>query len=248
MTLISPDMKMAEVIHQNHLLIPIINRFGIRLGFGEKTVKAVCNDLQTDPDFFITIINTFNNENYFPEKKLLTFDVLLLLKYLRKTHNYYLDVQIPLIERSIDALINASSQNPNLELVKKFFLSYKKELLIHISREEAVTFPYIEKIQNFSHNLFDNEGYKAFCDSIKNYSIRKFDEEHDNIDDKLYDLQNILIKYVSGAFDETLINTIIFEVFRLEKDIKDHTRLEDKILIPMVAEMENVLNAKLVGC
>ena len=246
MTLILSDMKMAEVIHQNHLLIPIINRFSIRLGFGEKTVKTVCRDVQTDPEFFITILNTFSNENYFPEKKLFTFNVLMLLKYLRKTHNYYLDSQIPLIERHINALIQASPSNPHLELVRKFFINYKKELIIHISREEAVTFPYIEKIHHFIHESFDQTEYNHLMETTKNYSIKKFDEDHDNIDDKLYDLQNILIKYVTGEFDELLINTVIFEVYRLEKDIKDHTRLEDKILIPMVAEMENILNAKSV--
>ena len=238
-------MKMADVIHQNHLLIPLINRFDVRLGFGEKTVKTICNDLQIDTDFFITIINTFNNENYFPEKKLFTFNVLIILKYLRKTHNYYLDIQIPLIERHINALINASPSDSNLEPIKKFFLNYKRELIIHISREEAVTFPFIEKIHQFTYNLFDPDIYKEYMESTKYYSIKKFDEDHDNIDDKLYDLQNILIKYVSGQFDETLINTVIFEVYRLEKDIKDHTRLEDKILIPMVSDMENVLNAKI---
>jgi regulator of cell morphogenesis and NO signaling len=241
MSLITSDMKMADVIHGNYLLIPIINRFGIHLGFGEKTVKAVCSDYQIDHEFFLTIINTFSNENYFPEKKLQTFNVLLILAYLRKTHNYYLDVQIPLIERHIDALINVSSKHPNLELVKNFFLTYKKELRVHISREEAITFPYIEKIYALYHHTFDATLYHEISSS---YSIKKFDEEHDNIDDKLYDLQNILIKYVTGDFDQTLINTIIFELFRLEKDIKDHTRLEDKVLIPLIVEIENGLKLK----
>ena len=34
---IQANMKMAEVIHLNYHLLPIISRFGINLGFGEKT-------------------------------------------------------------------------------------------------------------------------------------------------------------------------------------------------------------------
>lgn len=241
MTLIAPEMKMADVIHRNYMLIPIINRFGIHLGFGEKTVKSVCTANNIDPEFFVTIINIFCNEIYFPEKRLQTFNVMVILEYLRKTHNYYLDNQIPIIEKQIGALINSSPQNHNLELVGNFFQKYKSDLRVHISREESLTFPYIEKVYNLYHKHFD----AAECrETLGKYSIKKFDEEHDNIDDKLYDLQSILIKYITGSYDESLINTVIFEIFRLEKDIKDHTRLEDKVLIPMVLEIENELIAK----
>jgi DNA-binding NarL/FixJ family response regulator len=34
---------------------------------------------------------------------------------------------------------------------------------------------------------------------------------------------------------------VIFELFRLEKDIQDHTRIENNILLPLVEEMEDVL-------
>jgi regulator of cell morphogenesis and NO signaling len=242
MALLTADMKMAEVIHQNCLLIPVINRFGIRLGFGEKTVRAVCNEHQIEPEFLLTIINTFNNESYFPEKKLQAFNVLIIVKYLRKTHQYYIYNQIPLIERHINTLITTCKKEcKDLELVKKFFLVYKNELEVHIKREETIIFPYIESIYNLLHHSFNEETYQEI---IGKYSINKFDEEHDNIDDKLFDLQNILIKYVTDDFDESLCTEIIFELFSLEKDIKDHTRIEDKVLIPLVAEMEIGLKSK----
>ena len=34
---------------------------------------------------------------------------------------------------------------------------------------------------------------------------------------------------------------VIFELFRLEKDIQDHTRIENNILLPLVEEMEDAL-------
>ena len=244
MTLLTPDMKMAEVLHRNYLLIPVINRFGIRLGLGEKTVSMVCIEHQIDTDFFLTIINTFSNENYFPLKKLQTFNVLTIIEYLRKTHQYYLYTQIPTIERQINNLITSCTQQcNNLELVKKFFLNYKKELEIHINREETITFPYIQKIYELYLGTFNALSYQEVS---KQYSMKIFGKEHDNIDDKLYDLQNILIKYVTSNFDETVCNSLIFELFRLEKDIKDHTRIEDKVLIPLIIEIENALKTQLV--
>ena len=69
MPLVYPNMQMSEVVEEHPSLIPVINRFGIRLGLGDKSVKAICEEYQLDADFFLTVINTFLNEEYFPEKK-----------------------------------------------------------------------------------------------------------------------------------------------------------------------------------
>ena len=53
---------LAEVINKNVDLIPVINRFGIKLGFQNKTIEEVCNTYKVNTDFFLTIINTYHNE------------------------------------------------------------------------------------------------------------------------------------------------------------------------------------------
>jgi regulator of cell morphogenesis and NO signaling len=239
MVLLTSEMKMADVIHFNYLLIPLFKRFGIRLGFGDKTIKAVCKEQGINIDFFLTIINIYSNKNYFPEKKLQEFNIVEFLTYLRKNHQYYLYNQVPAIERLIDTLIQSCSENgKNLELVRDFFHSYKCELEEHLNREETITFPYIESLYLLYHNNFDTGKYLEIS---SHYSMKRFSDEHDNIDLKLFDLQNILIKYMNGNFDEDLTHTILFELFRLESDIKNHTRLEERILKPMVVEIEQNL-------
>ncbi|MCX6150959.1 MAG: hemerythrin domain-containing protein [Ignavibacteriales bacterium] len=243
MKLLTPNVKMADVIHSNYLLIPVVNRFGIPLGFGENTIRTVCTEHGIDIDFFLSIINAFSNENYFPEKKMQTFNVLMIVEYLKKTHKYYREVQIPIIEKHLKVFLQgASSRNKSLQLLKKFFLVYKKELLTHLKYEETITFPYIEEV----YRLYNSQQKNRKQKSNLNYSMKMYEAEHDEVDDKLYDLKNILIKYISGNFDEVTCNTIIFELFRLEKDIMDHARIETNILLPLVTEMEKSLNLKKV--
>jgi regulator of cell morphogenesis and NO signaling len=43
---ITKDMKMADIIHHAYQLLPVITRFDIQLGFGDKTVHEVCENLQ----------------------------------------------------------------------------------------------------------------------------------------------------------------------------------------------------------
>jgi regulator of cell morphogenesis and NO signaling len=42
MQLFDRNTRMAEVIHNNYLLLPVINRFGIQLGFKDKTIEEIC--------------------------------------------------------------------------------------------------------------------------------------------------------------------------------------------------------------
>ena len=74
---ITKNMKMAEVIHRNYRLLPIINRFGIELGFGDDSVENVCSKKQIEVDFFLDIVNSYLDENYFPKKHLASFSSLV---------------------------------------------------------------------------------------------------------------------------------------------------------------------------
>jgi regulator of cell morphogenesis and NO signaling len=241
MKLLTSNMKMADAIHSNYLLIPVINRFGIRFGFGEDTIRNVCTQHGIDVEFFLTIINAFSNEHYFPEKKLQTFNVLMIVEYLKKTHKYYRETQISVIEKHLNTLLKGTSgKNKSLLLVRRFFLEYKKELLAHLKREEKITFPYIDMI----YEIYKSPSEKKKSISEFHYSMKIYEEEHEEIDEKLYDLKNILLKYISGDFDQVVCNEIIFELFRLEKDIKDHSRIENNILMPLVKDMERSLNLR----
>lgn len=233
MILITSDLKLADAIHSNYLLIPVVTRFGIRLGFGDKTVRAVCREHGVDVEFFTTILNVFSHESYFPQERLLRFDVMQLVSYLQKTHLYYRTVLIPMLEKNMEAFVQSASKPDEQEimLIKNFFEQYKRDLTAHLKREETITFPYITE-------LVKKENTEQLH---KKYSMKIFESEHENVDEKLYDLKNILIKYLQGDYDEGVRNTLIFNIFRLEKDLKDHTRIEDKILTPIVKQMEQAL-------
>ena len=241
MQLFTRDTKLADAIHSNYLLIPVVNRFGVPLGFGEKVIAEVCRDYRIDVEFFLCIINVFSNERYFPEKKLLTFSPLTILGYLQKTHAYYRETQIPIIERQLHQLVRrAGKRKKEITIVRKFFLEYKRELLSHLSREEGITFPYIRNVYRWHRK----PRRLARTRAPLAYSMDAYEKEHNNVDEKLWDLKNILIKYLPGTVDDTIRNAMICEVFRLERDIRDHTRIEETILMPLVTEMEAALQRK----
>ena len=128
MALINAETKLCDVILHEPSVIPVINRFGIILGVGDKSIRTVCEEKNLDCEFFVTILNTFINEDYFPENRLKSFCATQIVNYLTQTNAYYEQFQIPNIERHFNFLINQSdSENNNLELMKQFFDELKKD-------------------------------------------------------------------------------------------------------------------------
>ncbi len=42
MELFNENNKLVSVIHKDHSLLPVINRLGIKLGFGDLTIGEIC--------------------------------------------------------------------------------------------------------------------------------------------------------------------------------------------------------------
>lgn len=226
MQIFTKNTQVIDVVETNYHLLPVLNRFGISLGNREMSLGEICASVHADAHFVLAIINTYHNEDYFPEKVLKAFSPKLILGYLQKTHTYYLEYVLPKIEQLLDQLLKSvTSGNHQLELIGKFYRKYKEELLFHIREEEEVVFPYINSL------LEHGTGNTA-------YTIHTFEKDHSNIDIKLNDLKNLIIKYIEPVYDNNVCNEFLITLLRFERDLVDHARIEDKILIPQVLQLE----------
>jgi regulator of cell morphogenesis and NO signaling len=232
--LVYADMPMSEVVEEHPSLIPVINRFGIRLGLGDKSVREVCEEYRLDTDFLLTVINTFLNEEYFPEKKLQTFHACQIIDYLIKTNQYYFRYQLPNIERHLTSFIQRSMPgNPTLALIGKFFASFKDELVARIENDDKEWFPYCLAL---SEKLQGNKSGR----NVASFSLSAETQSEDTLEELLADLKRIMVKHLSGEYDVNLCYAVIFAINSLEKDIKQHNRVRFRILTPMITEMEQI--------
>lgn len=239
--MITADKKMADLIHLNYLLVSVITRFGIRLGFGDKTIAEVCEENAVNTEFFLEIVNSFHDKEYFPGKHLQGFSIRLIIDYLGNTHHYYLDEKIPEIEHLIDQMINECySHHKHAHLLRSFFKEYKEELISHISREDETVFPYAIEVEDA---FLSGKRHKLKEISQKGYHIDEYRSEHNNIEEKLFDLKNIIIKYLPSPENQALCSRVLSALFVLEQDMNDHSRIEDNVLIPKVVLMEKSIQA-----
>ena len=226
MELINAETKLCDVILHEPSVIPVINRFGIILGVGDKSIRTVCEEKNLDCEFFVTILNTFINEDYFPENRLKSFCATQIVNYLTQTNAYYEQFQIPIIERHFNFLINQSdSENNNLELMKQFFDELKKELLSRIENDKNCWFPSIKVAAETLHGEYYGEKFQPDT------------EENDSLEEKLDDLKSLFVIHLKGEYDLNLCHGVIFAIYSLEKDIKQHNRIRNRILRPIADGM-----------
>ena len=235
MSLIYADMKLCDVILHEPTLIPVLNRFGITLGIGDKSIRSVCEERSLDTDFFLTILNTFINEEFFPENRLKTFCATQIVDYLTKTNVYYERFQLPNIERHFNSLIRHSgTAENNLELIYQFFLKVKEELLNRIEYDRNIWFPEIRALSD-AIGLHSTNGIKL--------PTKVYHDEPDSLEEKLHDLISLFVIHLSGEeIDSNLCYGVIFAIYTLEKDIKQHNRIRNRILLPMNEIMKREKN------
>ena len=222
--LFSKKMKLADLLLENHNLALILQRFGIELGFGEKTVANVCTQYNLPPDFFLLICNVYTDDQYLPSpKEIESIDMSALVPYLIASHVYYLDERIPHIEKHLTRIANECPES-HKNILHRFFGDYKMEVEKHFQYEEQTVFPYINHLC---------QGKKA-----EGYTITQFEDNHSNIEDKLNDLTNIILKYLPGDIMPKERISLLFDIFQLSSDLNKHNLIEDKILIPYVSSLE----------
>lgn len=219
MALVTPDTKLCEVIVDEPSVVPVINRFDIVLGVGDRTIKSICKEKGIDTSFFITILNAFIHESFFLENVTGAFNAGDVVDYLRKTNNSYLRNQLPNIERHFAALISRSDSNNNLPLLFNFYKEVKTEIERRIDSDNQWFDAIISAEQSNSEVSVAGNAVQA---------------ESDSIEDKLSDLINMFVIHLRGDYDRNLCHAVLFAVISLEKDIRQNNRIRNRVLRPLV--------------
>lgn len=219
MALVTPDTKLCEVIVDEPSVVPVINRFDIVLGVGDRTIKSICKEKGIDTSFFITILNAFIHESFFLENVTGAFNAGDVVDYLRKTNNSYLRNQLPNIKRHFAALISRSDSNNNLPLLFNFYREVKTE---------------IERRIDSDNQWFDAIISAEQSNSEVSVASNAAQAESDSIEDKLSDLINMFVIHLRGDYDRNLCHAVLFAVISLEKDICQNNRIRNRVLRPLV--------------
>lgn len=229
---ITPELKISDIIISNPYLILVLEHLGINMEVREKTVEQICIENRVSTGLFLIIANLFNGFRTLPLTGYSFEDVQAIIAYLKNCHKYYLEEKYPEIKGYIK-MINRINDSPEIPMIGKFFDKYFREVTDHLDYEDEVVFPYVL-------GLNDRLASREPEEKVSSYSVTEYQEHHDDIEEKLTDLNNLLIKYMPQKNDQQIRRKLLLCLFELEYDLKIHSRIEETILIPLVEKMEQL--------
>jgi len=212
---------MADLIRQDFNILPVISRFSIPLGFGNKNIEDVCREAGVNTRIFLLVINFLLTSRVKPEQIKET-DVLEIVDFLHNSHTYFLDYKFPHIRNNLLNSLDSSHTDIN-PAIMHFFDDYVEQVKIHFEYEEHTVFPYIR-------GLIKGER--------SNYNIDIFRRHHDEVAAKLTELKNIILLYYTTTKPDKMYDALV-DIFNCEEDLESHSEIENHILIPAIQAIES---------
>jgi regulator of cell morphogenesis and NO signaling len=160
-----------------------------------------------------------------------------LIGHIVGKHHNYLRSELPEIERKIDKVLAAHGERhgDTLSALREVFRGLKAELSEHMMKEERILFPMIRNME-ISARLTMPAG------AIQ-HPIRVMEHEHASAGQALAEMRR-LAKDFSPPDDACNTFRVLYrQIEELESDLHTHIHLENNILFPRAAELEQTIAA-----
>lgn len=219
---------MSDVISDDYRMLQMISRFGITLGFGDKTVAETCKEAGVDAQTFLTVVNFLTDTNHAHSSEMVEHIQLSdMLRYLKNSHTYFTDYRLPVIRRRLIQAIDMRSHIAML--IIKFYDEYVAEVSRHMAYENEHVHPYVEGL------LEGRRGNLRLSDITNQH-----EGSHASIDRSLTELKSIIIKYYPNDQNAPLLSDVLMDIYMVEEDFLNHCHLEDTLFAQCVRQLENL--------
>lgn len=216
------DDKMIDLISDNYSMLQCLSAFGIRLGFGDMTIDEVCRQHGVDHYTFLTVVNFLIN-GYKPKETDSHVSAETLLGYLRTSHQYFLDFQLPSIRKKLEESLDTNDSRGMLIL--RLYDEYAHDIQQHMKYEEKTLFPYVEALLR--------------GEQPTDYNADTFSKHHSDTTGKFHELKNIIIKYLPhNGLTSNQLTATLYDIYSNEEWLSNHSNVEDAIFVPAIRLLE----------
>lgn len=210
--------SVVDLINEDYDILPVLSRFSLPLGVENKSIGALCAEAGIDADAFLFVVN-FLLSGTADAARLPKVNPVEIVAFLQNSHNYFLEYKYPHIRANLIASLDPAHADINPILVK-YFDDYVEQVRNHFRYEEENVFPYIRSV--------------AEGKPLEGYSISTFSSQHDHeVEDNLEEMKNIIVRYYRTSVPYRMYDVLV-DIYNCEEDLKQHTRIEEGILVPLV--------------
>lgn len=202
---------------QDEQILQLMNRFGITLGVGEKTIQTVCDEHQVDCNTVLTIVN------YAIYKELpshINIDIPTLHRYLENAHTYFLTFQLPRIRQELLEAINLANNSSKVPLmIIRFFDEYVQEIKSHIEHEAE---------HSYEQHARDDEHIANKAHELKSLIIKYYPSNY-----------SMTLHHPLEQEQMRLLYAALHDLRHFENELSLHCSIEDNLMLPALRKEEN---------
>jgi regulator of cell morphogenesis and NO signaling len=209
------------------------------MGCRQKTLlllRKLINPVLAITTFFVDLLETYENIDETFINVFEDYNLQVLTDYLKRSHDYYLAVRLPHIERMIREQIEQHQQaHPVLLVLKEFFEMYRADLEEHFQEEEESVFPLANHLFKLQENPLEQESLYWIAQNKK--GALDFIENHKNETSDLKEINSAFLGYNVQDKSFTRHELILKEFNDFQKDLKIHASIEDFVFGKKVHEL-----------
>lgn len=169
-----------------------------------------------------------------PLTQLKAFPIYQLLDFLRLSHRFYLQKQLPEIELALNGLSRAYVRDyPFLQVLKTLFSLYKSDLEAHILEEELHLFPFLEHLES------------GVWENIRGLRLEQMIADHQDTSEPLKCFKKMVNNHHQSSDLPLPYAILLNKVSNFNQDLSFHHLLEETVLIPLGQELQEKAGSRL---
>lgn len=228
--LVADDFRTASIFQKHHI------DFCCQ---GNKRIEEVCQNKQLEADQLIAELNQLQETVDKNGTDYLNWPLDLLCDYIEKTHHSYVEEKSIELKALLRKLVQVHGEkHPELLEIEHLFREAVGHLSKHMKQEELILFPFIRKMVQTK--IKDRTFVPGSFGFVTN-PIDKMKAEHEVEGERFRNISTLSSEYTVPA-DACNTYRVCFEGMKaFETDLHFHIHLENNILFPKAAELEQEL-------
>jgi regulator of cell morphogenesis and NO signaling len=242
---ITPDTRIAEIASQNPATIRIFQRFGIDFCCGGKRpLGEVCAEKQMT---FGELRSALEETGATTAMEIPAADAPLaeLVRFIVGKYHADLRTELPRLGQMTAKVLDVHGEkHPDvLPALAATFRGLREELESHMMKEERILFPYVERLEALA---AAGQGIAASPFGSIQAPIGMMEHEHESAGQALARLRELTNGYVPPEGACNTFRGLYHGLAELEKALHEHIHLENNVLFPRAARLEEELSHRTV--
>lgn len=228
---------LAEVAGVSQAAVRILEQYGLDYCCGgQQPFEEACTAKGLDPAAVLEEIERAQRAEP-PARDWQTAPLDELVDHIVKTHHEYLKLELPALGQRLSKVLEVhGAREPEMwNRLAEVFGDLRAELELHMHKEEAILFPFIEQYAKA-----EAEGRplpRPPFGTVAN-PIAVMEREHAGAGEALVELRTLTRNYELPSYACNTVRALYQGLPALEKDLHVHIHLENNILFPRAIALE----------